>query len=92
MNHGSLPSSDAGNDRELKGVNGGGIPVTRAEFIARQMETQITPTEKMATSYFKNGLRTRSIRKVGANQYVETAVTAVAECKCGDGDPTELYE
>ena len=67
-------------------------PMTRAEFIAMQMRTQITPTKNMAASYFRNGLKKGSIRKVGPDQYVEGAV-AVAAKLGGEGyDPTELYK
>ena len=68
----TVPKEPAMNrdDGEAQGWNRGDGPVTRAVFIARQMKTQITPTKKMATSYFRNGLKKGSIRKVGPDQYV----------------------
>jgi hypothetical protein len=62
----TVPKESAMNQDDEKGQSGnrGDGLVIRAEFIARQMKTQITPTEKMATSYIRNGLKKRSIRKL----------------------------
>jgi hypothetical protein len=56
------------------------------------MKKQITPTEKMATAYFKAGVRGGSIRKVGDDQYFEDPETAPDEDEPKGYDPMELCE